>query len=235
MLYCRMGQGNSLPNPEQTFGIVHSKLRSHLIILKCLANLSYSDFLRSVQELNSLTSTFCDRRGKQLLFSVERGTDASIFWKPTVKIICQKVNTHLNRVESQRRLNLKQYVVLYREISDQVANLNAREQEKGRLSSLPNDICASVIFEGVGQEEDDNECCICMENRSEIILPCAHQFCEGCIDTWNVTSKTCPICRERVESIDETWVLTEKPDDLEYETEVRGYLVSLADKPGHKT
>lgn len=51
----------------------------------------------------------------------------------------------------------------------------------------------------------------------------------------NVTSKTCPICRERVESSDETWVLTEKPDDLEYETEVKGYLVSLADKPGHKT
>lgn len=50
----RMGQGSSIPNPEQTFGIVHSKLKSHLTILKCLANLSYPDFLRSVQELNSL-------------------------------------------------------------------------------------------------------------------------------------------------------------------------------------
>ncbi|XP_048779811.1 RING finger protein 141-like isoform X2 [Ostrea edulis] len=230
-----MGHGSSLPNPEHTLGIVHSKLRSHLTLLKCLANLSYPDFLRSVEELNSTTSTFCDRRGKQLLFSVENGTDSSILWKTTVRIICQKVNSHYNRVESQRRLNLKQYVILYREIDDQVSNLNAIEQEKGHLSSLPSNICASAIFDGVGPEVDDNECCICMENRSEIMLPCAHQFCEGCIDRWNVTSKTCPICRERVESSDETWVLTEKPDDLEYETEVKGYLVSLADKPGHKT
>ncbi|XP_078333241.1 RING finger protein 141-like isoform X3 [Crassostrea virginica] len=230
-----MGQGNSLPNPEHTFGMVHSKLRSHLTILKCLANLTYPDFLRSVQELNSLTSTFCDRRGKQLIFSVENGTHSTFFWKTTVRIACQKVNTHVNMVESQRRLNLKQYIILYREISDQVANLNAMAEEKGHLSSLPSSICASAIFDGVGHEYDENECCICMEHRSEIILPCTHQFCEGCIDTWNVTSKTCPICRERVESTDETWVLTEKPDDLEYETEVKGYLVSLADNSGHKT
>jgi hypothetical protein len=46
----------------------------------------------------------------------------------------------------------------------------------------------------------------------------------------NVTSKTCPICRERVNSVDDTWVLTEKPDTTEYEKEVKGYLVSLADR-----
>ncbi|XP_011456390.2 RING finger protein 141 [Magallana gigas] len=235
MICRRMGQGSSIPNPEQTFGIVHSKLKSHLTILKCLANLSYPDFLRSVQELNSLTSSFCDRRGKQLLFSVENGTHSTIFWRTSVRIICEKVNTTINRVESRRRLNLKQYIVLYREISDQVANLNAMEEEKGHLSSLPSNICASVIFDGVGQQYDENECCICMERRSEIILPCTHQFCEGCIDTWNVTNKTCPICRERVESTDETWVITEKPDNLEYETEVKGYLVSLGDNPDHKT
>lgn len=59
-----------------------------------------------------------------------------------------KVNSHYNRVESQRRLNLKQYVILYREIDDQVSNLNAIEQEKGHLSSLPSNICASAIFDG---------------------------------------------------------------------------------------
>ncbi|CAG2235057.1 SQOR [Mytilus edulis] len=47
---------------------------------------------------------------------------------------------------------------------------------------------------------------------------------------WNVTSKTCPICRERVNSVEDTWVLTEKPDTTEYEKDVKGYLVSLADR-----
>ena len=33
-------------------------------------------------------------------------------------------------------------------------------------------------------EEDDNECCICMERKAEVILACAHNFCEICIDSW---------------------------------------------------
>ena len=28
------------------------------------------------------------------------------------------------------------------------------------------------------------ECCICMERKSSIILPCSHTYCEKCIDSW---------------------------------------------------
>lgn len=35
-----------------------------------------------------------------------------------------------------------------------------------------------------------------------------------------------------VAGADDTWVLTEKPDSSDYETEVKGYLVGLADRTG---
>ncbi|KAJ8299330.1 hypothetical protein KUTeg_023390 [Tegillarca granosa] len=100
---------------------------------------------------NHLTSTFSDPRGKQLKFYISKGTDETIFWKPTVRICCDKIRARSNFVESSR----------------------------------------------------------------------------------NVTSKTCPICRAKVNSIDDTWVLTEKPDSTEYESEVKGYLVGLADRTGN--
>lgn len=40
----------------------------------------------------------------------------------------------------------------------------------------------------------------------------------------------CPLCRERVAGSDDTWVLTEKPESSDYETDLKGYLVGLADR-----
>uniref|UniRef100_A0A914E9H0 RING-type domain-containing protein n=1 Tax=Acrobeloides nanus TaxID=290746 RepID=A0A914E9H0_9BILA len=43
---------------------------------------------------------------------------------------------------------------------------------------------------------DENLCCICLENKPEIVLiPCGHaKFCQGCADMF----KECPICRSTV-------------------------------------
>ena len=42
--------------------------------------------------------------------------------------------------------------------------------------------------------------------------------------------KTCPVCRADVQNPGDTWVLTDKPDTSEYESEVREHLVSIADR-----
>ena len=34
--------------------------------------------------------------------------------------------------------------------------------------------------------KDEEECVICMDRKASVILPCAHAYCEQCIDTWSV-------------------------------------------------
>ncbi|XP_033752080.1 RING finger protein 141-like [Pecten maximus] len=231
-----MGQGKSFPDPEKTVGLVHGKLKLHLGIITKIAKLSYDDLIQSVKDINELTTTFTDHKGKQLLFSVEAGTDTSIFWKHTIRICCQKVNTRLNLIESSRILKLRQYIEVYSEITDQVSSMSLNSDQTSMPSPLgaSSDITASIIFDETAREGDteDTECCICMENKSEIILACNHKFCESCIDQWNDSSRTCPICRAKVRSRDDTWVLTEKPSPNEFQSEVKDYLLGIVDNKG---
>lgn len=41
----------------------------------------------------------------------------------------------------------------------------------------------------------DSECSVCLFERIEVVLPCTHAFCSGCINDWLTREKECPICR----------------------------------------
>mmetsp|Transcript_11366 Transcript_11366/g.18615 ORF Transcript_11366/g.18615 Transcript_11366/m.18615 type:complete len:328 (-) Transcript_11366:275-1258(-) len=58
-------------------------------------------------------------------------------------------------------------------------------------------------------------CSICFDMPSDVVLPCMHAFCEGCITEWNVKNNTCPICRKQIEAkdLEKTWVLTNETDN----------------------
>lgn len=227
-----MGQGPSIDQTLADLRHQPGKLQAQISVLGQIATLTYADFVKSVEDLNKITSTFSDCRGKQLQFVVKKGTDDTFLWKATVRIRCYKVNTRTQRVDSCRSLTLRQYALMHREIIDQIASLSNLQ------SPRPDSVTASAIFDDFSMaergSEDDDECCICMERKAEVILACGHNFCEICIDNWTSERchSNCPLCRERVAGTDDTWVLTEKPDNGDYESDIKGYLVGLADRTG---
>ena len=48
-------------------------------------------------------------------------------------------------------------------------------------------------------EETDIICSICLEDNTDIKLPCSHVYHEECIEQWFHTSLSCPICRKNYE------------------------------------
>ncbi|KAB7500598.1 RING finger protein [Armadillidium nasatum] len=93
------------------------------------------------------------------------------------------------------------------------------------------------------------ECIICLERKPEIILPCCHAYCTPCIEQWweycevpspdfcllrslieneEVNEKSCPVCRESLISSDDTWVISEVPNQNDVSDEIRKALISYA-------
>uniref|UniRef100_A0A182SC76 RING finger protein 141 n=1 Tax=Anopheles maculatus TaxID=74869 RepID=A0A182SC76_9DIPT len=86
-----------------------------------------------------------------------------------------------------------------------------------------------AIADGQHPNGDHNdECCICLERRPEVSLPCAHSYCMPCIEQWNIQQKTCPICDEALASTDDTWVLSEMPEANEVSEEICATLLKLS-------
>jgi len=47
----------------------------------------------------------------------------------------------------------------------------------------------AVCEESSSKEEE--ECVICMDRKASVILPCAHAYCEQCIEAWLVHASYC--------------------------------------------
>ncbi|XP_035919449.1 RING finger protein 141-like [Anopheles stephensi] len=85
-----------------------------------------------------------------------------------------------------------------------------------------------TIADGPPAGEHGDECCICLERKPEVSLPCAHSYCMPCIEQWNIHQKTCPICDEVLASTDDTWVLSEMPEANEVSEEICATLQKLS-------
>ncbi|KAK6626016.1 hypothetical protein RUM43_006320 [Polyplax serrata] len=71
------------------------------------------------------------------------------------------------------------------------------------------------------------ECSICLERKPDVMLSCAHTYCNQCIEQWNSCHKTCPFCRETLDNIDDTWVISDIPGSQEIRDDICSALMDL--------
>ncbi|KAJ8406612.1 hypothetical protein AAFF_G00301860 [Aldrovandia affinis] len=226
-----MGQQLSIQT-QTAINRLPEKVAKHAGLVRESGYLTYEEFLGRVAELNDVTAKLASGQQKHLLFEVLPGSDASALWKVAVRVVCTKINKQDGVVEASRIMNLYQFIQLYKDITTQAAEVlateGATEGPSGQLSSA--DSCQASMWMGrVKQLTDEEECCICMDGKADLILPCAHSFCQKCIDKWSDHSRNCPICRLQVTAANESWVMSDAPT----EEDVASYILNLADEAGH--
>lgn len=208
------------------------KVAKHVTLVRESGFLTYEEFLGRVAELNDVTARLASGQDKHLLFEVQPGSDTSALWKVVVRVLCTKINKTSGIVEVSRIMNLYQFIQLYKDIvshADSVFTQSAtvEEEDAENLSSVSS--CqASILMGKVKQLTDEEECCICMDGRADLILPCAHSFCQKCIDKWSDRNRNCPICRLQVTGMNDSWVVSDAPT----KEDVANYILNLADEVG---
>ncbi|CAN6546443.1 unnamed protein product [Malus baccata var. baccata] len=78
--------------------------------------------------------------------------------------------------------------------------------------------------------EREEECGICMETNSKIVLPnCNHVLCLKCYRDWRTRSQSCPFCRDNLKRVNsgDLWVYTDSRDIVDMETVMKENLRRL--------
>ncbi|XP_068496963.1 E3 ubiquitin-protein ligase AIRP2-like isoform X1 [Phaseolus vulgaris] len=78
--------------------------------------------------------------------------------------------------------------------------------------------------------EREEECGICMEMNSKIVLPdCNHVMCLKCYHEWRTRSQSCPFCRDSLKRVNsgDLWVFTDGRDVVDMTTVTRENLKRL--------
>ncbi|XP_040114330.1 RING finger protein 141 isoform X2 [Oryx dammah] len=207
------------------------KVAKHVTLVRESGSLTYEEFLGRVAELNDVTAKVASGQEKHLLFEVQPGSDSSAFWKVVVRVVCTKINKSSGIVEASRIMNLYQFIQLYKDITSQAAGVLAQSstsEDPDENSASVTSCQASLWMGRVKQLTDEEECCICMDGRADLILPCAHSFCQKCIDKWSDRHRNCPICRLQMTGANESWVVSDAPT----EDDMANYILNMADEAG---
>uniref|UniRef100_A0A8C5L109 RING finger protein 141 n=1 Tax=Jaculus jaculus TaxID=51337 RepID=A0A8C5L109_JACJA len=192
------------------------KVAKHITLVRESGSLTYEEFLGRVAELSDVTAKVSAGQEKHLLFEVQPGSDSSAFWKVVVRVVCTKINKSTGIVEASRIMSLYQFIQL------------ATSEEPDDASSSVTPCQAGLWMGRVKQLTDEEECCICVDGCADLILPCAHSFCQKCIHKWSDGHRNCPICRLQMTGANESWVVSDAPT----EDDMASYILNMADEAG---
>ncbi|XP_061366138.1 E3 ubiquitin-protein ligase AIRP2 isoform X1 [Gastrolobium bilobum] len=82
----------------------------------------------------------------------------------------------------------------------------------------PKDLISKGKLSEIDMEREE-ECGICMEMNSKVVLPnCNHSLCMTCYRDWHARSQSCPFCRDSLKRVDsgDLWIYmsSNEIDDL---------------------
>eukprot|EP00742_Colponemidia_sp_Colp-10_P001211 GILJ01001304.1.p1 GENE.GILJ01001304.1~~GILJ01001304.1.p1 ORF type:complete len:256 (+),score=18.29 GILJ01001304.1:81-848(+) len=208
-----MGNTKSLPEASRR---VSSKIKT------------WNQLSRDIEFINSLTlsESFTKRSGYCLLFSVFTTLTnpdlIPLLWKVNNNVMVSVVKLYEEEnaatkqdvpgVTTPRVLTIRQFYHIFCCLQDvnlpEWHLLDEKTKESSRKMSNVSEYDINAAW------EFDRECMICMEDQTQVALPCSHAFCETCIKTWNIQSLTCPVCRNDVKKgASDFWVFTDDPEN----------------------
>jgi len=213
--------------------------RKEFELAKDVALINYNMLRECIGKLNViLRSCTNNNNNEKVMFGLRIKDSKSILWKTTTRVLCLKVNLLQKTVKLVRTLTISGFWRLRAEILEEVRYKNLLEsslmedfqlvdhdgevvkdenEEEVMTNTdlpVPFSLTTSGIFKKVEMVtlDENTECLICMDNKIEVSLPCAHSFCTACISTWHDTNKSCPVCRDHLDKTEDCWEFTDLPD-----------------------
>ncbi|CAL0312052.1 unnamed protein product [Lupinus luteus] len=129
----------------------------------------------------------------------------------------------------ERRASIRQfYAVIYPSLMQLQKGVTDKEDKKQK----------AVCMDRYRRRDDDydidiegeDECGICMEMNSKIVLPnCNHRMCLKCYWEWRTKSQSCPFCRDSLKRVNsgDLWVFTDRRDVVDMAKVTRENLIRL--------
>ncbi|KAM7538460.1 hypothetical protein Aperf_G00000063547 [Anoplocephala perfoliata] len=207
-------------------------LKKSFNIENLVNSFSYNEFKEMVSNANALVKKLYEKDDLIICFEYAPTHYLNLFWRLTMIVKCTISRGPDVTALSRRVLNLRQFFVLYQEIK--------------RVGQLPTTSLNSPV-----KPISDENCLLCCDACPSSILPCGHNFCRKCIDTWFKTSfqlpsersvfflrrhqslpqlknrQQCPLCREPCTRNTEAWDFLDSPDASECRQEMASVLLNL--------
>ncbi|CAM4763624.1 unnamed protein product [Rotaria magnacalcarata] len=196
-------------HPRDTSNFVPTFLKLKQIIL-----LRHRNFVQLLNEFNTTLEMFTRDEPHYLRFTIVPHSDSNILWKALMRIACSKILRTDQSKSNEIILNLQQFLSVHESLCQQISTLQC--SDTALYNSSPGDENSSFTTAKLSfNVPNDNECCICMDRKPNLVLPCTHRFCDECFQQWSsqttaTSSHTCPLCRVDVNS-DSGFVLAETP------------------------